>query len=294
METLNFSHTGNIGDVWAAIPAMKKCYEDTGKKINLYLEKDIPAVYYEGAVHPTKDSQGNYCMLNQQMINMMIPLLKEQDFINECKVWEDEKIQYYLGWIRDADIGMPGFSINRWYFYVFPDLSCDLSGVWLQVPETDKDLAMGKVLITRSERYTNPAIDYSFLKPYEDDLIFCGTMREYNNFCMAYDLNIKKLTINNFLDLAQAVSQCKFHISNQTQAFQLSEGLKKPRILELCKHAPNVIPIGENAFDFLAQIPLEVYFHKLNGTYEWYRGKLKAEHSPALEKGNDRKINLPK
>jgi hypothetical protein len=49
--------------------------------------------------------------------------------------------------------------------------------------------------------------------------------------------------------------------------FQIAEGLKIPRIVELCAHAPNVIPVGEMAFDFYAQNALEMYFHTLNGTF---------------------------
>jgi len=277
METTAFSHTGNIGDVWASIPAMKEFHRKTGKKIILYLEKDIPAYYYEGAIHPTKSEDGKNVMLNQKMIDMMVPLLKEQPFIKDVKTWVDEKIDVPLGSFRDTYVGMPAFSINRWYFYVFPDLACDLSQVWLTVPDAEKDFAKGKIMITRSERYLNPAINYSFLKPYEDELVFCGTMREYNAFCMTHDLNVRKLTINNFLELAQAIKQCKFHITNQTQAFQLSEGQKIPRILELCGDAPNCIPIGDKAYDFFAQQGLESYFHELNGTTELFLEKVKAE-----------------
>lgn len=276
METTSFSHTGNIGDVWASIPAMSQHYINTGKKVNLYLEANIPATYYKGAIHPTKDESGANVMLNQKMIDMMIPLLKEQDFINEVKVWEDEKIDVYLAWFRETHVGLPNFSINRWYFYVFPDLTCDLSGVWLQVPDAEKDLAKGKIIITRSERYQNDRIDYSFLKPYEEDCLFCGTMREYNNFCMSYDLNIPKFNVSNFLVLAQAIKQCRFHITNQTQAFQLSEGLKIPRILELCSLAANCIPIGKDAYDFQAQLGLEYAFHKLNGTVDSFMESVKS------------------
>jgi len=75
------------------------------------------------------------------------------------------------------NVGMPALSINRWYFYVFPDMACDLSEVWIDVPDSEIDLARGKILVTRSERYRNDRIDYSFLKPYEDEIMFCGTMR---------------------------------------------------------------------------------------------------------------------
>lgn len=284
MEFTTFSHTGNIGDVWASIPAMRQHFKKTGKKINLYLIRNVPAFYYEGAVHPTKNGDGENVMLNAKMCEMMAPLLEEQEFINivysidfhEYDNYKD-KIQVHLEWFRENQIGLPNFSINRWYFYVYPDLTCDLSGIWLDVPHVEKNFAVDKIIITRSERYTNPSIDYSFLKPYEDDLVFCGTPREWNNFCMTYDLNVRKMHIDNFLELAQAINQCRFHISNQTQAFQLSEGLKVPRILELCTYAANVIPIGDLAYDFHDQLGLEFAFHELNGTVDMFFEKKKAE-----------------
>lgn len=263
VRKLTFSHNGNIGDVWASIPTMREYYRKTGNKVKLYLEKDVPASYYEGAIHPTKSEDGKMVMLNNKMIDMMIPLLKAQDFIEDVFIWEDQDIDVPLAAFRDTYVGLPAFSINRWYFYVYPDLACDLSEVWLQVPDAEKDFAKGKIVITRSERYQNNGIGYEFLKEYEDELLFCGTMREYNNFCMSYDLNIRKLNVDNFLELAQAIKQCRFHITNQTQAFQLSEGQKVPRILEICGFAPNCIPIGEDAYDFFAQGALEYYFKTL-------------------------------
>lgn len=210
MNITNFSHTGNIGDVWASIPAMKQFYLKTGKHIRLYLIKNVRGEYYEGAVHPTKNEQGANVMLNDKMIEMMIPLLLAQGFIKEVVAITEEEykttdILCHLEWIREANVGMPSFPIQKWYSTIFPDLDFDLAETWLEVPESEKDLAKGKIMITRSERYTNPLLDYSFLKPYEDDLLFCGTMREWNIFCMTYDLNVQKFNINNFLELAQAI-----------------------------------------------------------------------------------------
>lgn len=269
--TTNFSHTGSIGDVHASIPAMREHYRKTGKKINLYLVKDIKAEYHhESVVHPTKDENGQQVMLNQAMIDMMIPLYEAQDFINICKVDEGEEIDVDLGIIRNTFVNMPYGDLRMWYFIVYPDLACDLSEQYIFVPDTEKDYAKGKTIVARSERYRNDRINYSFLKPYEDDLVFSGTMREYNNFCMQFDLNIRKLNISNFLELAQALKQSNGLISNQTMIFQIAEGLKIPRIVELCQFAPNVLPIGEKAFQFYAQYGLEYSFHVLNGTEKEY------------------------
>lgn len=279
-KLISFLHKGSIGDVHASLPAIKSFCEKTGGKANLYLAKDYPAEYYEGATHPTKNDKGETVRLNQQVIDMMIPLYKEQPYLNEVKVWEQEHIDVDLSIIHETYVGMPQLSICRWYFYPFPDLSCNTTKPWLTVPDSDKYLAKGKIIITRSERYTNDKIDYSFLKQYEDECLFVGTMREYNNFCMQFDLNIKKLHINNFLELAQALKQCKFHISNQTQAFQISQGIDCPRLLEVCGWAGNVIVYGEHAHDFMITEGLEFLFHRFLGDEAQYVEGLKQKLPP--------------
>lgn len=44
-EFKTFLHKGSIGDVWAAVPAMKQFYKNTGKKAMLYLASETRAVY---------------------------------------------------------------------------------------------------------------------------------------------------------------------------------------------------------------------------------------------------------
>lgn len=263
MNTRNFAHFGNTGDVISSLPALKEFYRKTGVKPTLYLVKDHPAVYYEGSVHPVKNDKGENVSLNADMINMLIPLLKEQPYLLDVKTHTGEPIHVNLSAIRDTFCNIPFGDIRRWYFYVYPDLACDLTQQYIEVPDTEKDLAKGKLIVCRTERYQNPNIDYSFLKKHENELVFAGTMREWNGFTMTYGLQIPKLPVNNFLELAQALKQSKGLLSNQTMIFQIAEGLKIPRIVELCSFAPNVIPVGEDAFDFYAQVGLEYYVSKL-------------------------------
>lgn len=284
-----FLSSGNAGDAIGALPAMREFYRKTGIKPTLYLREGVEAFYYEGAVHPVKDPvSGKAVMLNKQMIDMLIPLFKAQSFLEDAKQWTDEEIGVDLDIIRETNVGMPGLSLNRWFFYPYPDLACNLALPWLEIPDSEKNLAKGKVIITRTERYTNPNIDYSFLKPYEDELVFSGTMREYNNFCMSYDLNVRKLTVNTFLDLAQAIKQSRFHITNQTMANQISSGIFHPSILEVCTYAPNCIPIGQDRYDFLSQMGLEYHFHDLYGDLQPYMDKIKAAQIERLEKEGKR------
>lgn len=260
-----FLHKGSIGDVWASVPAMKEFYRKTGKKALLYLANGTRAVYYEGAVHPTVNHEGEQVMLNEAMINMIIPLMKEQECIYDCKIWNEEPIDIDLNMFRDTFVNMPNGCISRWQFYTWPDMACDLSKVWLTAPDSETDFAKGKIIVTRTERYLNPQLNFFFLKKHEKDILFVGTELEYQIFKLRYQLDIQRLVVKDFLELAQALKQCKFHISNQTQAFQISQGLKIPRILELCSFAPNVIPYGENAFDVYGQGALEYYVSYLLG-----------------------------
>lgn len=252
-----FLHDGNLGDILASIPAMNEYYRKVGSKIILYLTNGQRGTYYPGAVHPTKNEAGEMVMLNETGIRLITPLLKAQSCIHDVKIHNGEFIHLDLNKIRETYVGMPNLSINRWYFYIHPDLACDLSQKWLTIPDAGKDFAIGKILITRSERYTNNTISYSFLKKYQKNMLFAGLPHERDLLCNEFGLDIEMLKISDFLELAQAIKQCRFHICNQTAAFQISEGLKHPRILEVCGWAANVIPIGEDAFDFLAQFGLE-------------------------------------
>jgi hypothetical protein len=264
---MNVLHAGNSGDLISALPSIRELYRKTGEKQTLLLEKDRKAIYYEGAAHPVKNEEGEQVSLNQQMIDMLKPLLEAQEYIKEVKIWDgkEESVDVDLNLIRESFVNVPFGSLSRWYFQVYPDLACDLSKKWIEVPATDIDYAISKIIVTRTQRYLNPNIDYSFLKEQEQDIIFAGTAFEHQIFCTQFDLDIPRLSVTDFLQYAQAIQQCRFYLSNQTFGFQVAEGLKHPRIVELCNFAPNVTPIGEYAFDFYHQGALEYYVATLSG-----------------------------
>lgn len=290
-KTWTYSHEGTIGDIWASLPAVKTGFEKHGRKGIYLLMKDIPAQYYDKAFHPTKAADGSQVKLNQQMIDFIIPLLKAQSYIEDARVHDiKDEVRVRLQAVNETFVNMPNHSLSKWYFYVYPDLTCDLSIPYISVPDTNVDFeTKGKVVISRTERYRNEDVDYSFLKKYEDSLIFSGTMREYNNFCMTNDLNIPKLHINNFLELAQALKQSSGLISNQTQIFQIAEGMKIPRAVELCSFAPNVCTQGANGFEFYSTYAAEYFLNEMLGTVDKFFEKLKKEKAAeaTFEKSTD-------
>lgn len=271
-EFVSFCHSGTIGDVLAALPAIRegatRAAIETGNpnlKARLYLKKDIAyTLPYENAPAPTKNEYGEAVMLSEAIIELLKPLIKAQDYIEDVLTYTDEEIDCDLDYVRTT-VPMGCFPLQRNYFIAFPQLACDLSAPWITLPEAVPSPAAGKIIIGRTERYNNNSIKYDFLKEYEDDIMFSGTMREYNLFTMRFGLNIRKLKIANFLELAQAVKQSKLVISNQSMLFQIAEGLKATRLVELFDLAPDVTPFGANGFDFLSQKALEYYVKTLGG-----------------------------
>ncbi len=269
METRNIKFAGNVGDQISIFPALRQYYRLFEKKIVMYLWLNRPAAYYLDAPHPVKNSSGVKVMLNEKMFDLIRPLMLEQDFIEDVKVWEGEKIDLDFDIMYERIINKPYGSINRWPFYAYPNLSkgADLSKVWINAPRETMQYA-GKIIVNRTERYLNPLCHYFFLKNYKEEIIFTGTKHEHELFCKEWMFEVPHYEAPNFLELAQVIQQCKFYLGNQSVGFQIAEGLKVPRILEVCLPYPNVIPIGLDAFDFHQQIGLEDAFYYLIEKYK--------------------------
>jgi len=53
------------------MPAIKRYYEVTGRKIMFCQMVNQPAAYYPGAVHPTVNAEGQNVCINDAMFDMM-------------------------------------------------------------------------------------------------------------------------------------------------------------------------------------------------------------------------------
>lgn len=285
-DILGFKHSGNFGDLLYAIPAIKEYYRKTGRKPILYLDIGVVGFYYAGAKHPVQNERGESVLLNEKMYNKIRPLLLEQPYIEDVRIYTkdvQEKV-INLDLIRTSFVNITYSCLSRVYFYIYPDLACDLAERFIDLPKTNVNYAKNKIIVNRSERYQNESIDYSFLKAYEDRVLFAGLPHEHEIFCKQFGLNIGRLKDNNFLETAYAIDQCDFFIGNQSSNFALATMLKTPRILEICHFAPNVHIYGNNAYDFYAQMGLMYYFKEL------YR---KARYLGELEKTDEFHNNMP-
>lgn len=270
-EYFKVKHSYNGGDLIALLPGIQYFSKKTGKKAIIYQRLDFPAYYYDGAAISVKNEEGHSVSFNRYMFDMIKPLLIEQDYIQDFVEWKGEEVDFDMDTTRDSRlIPMPAGHIHHWAWAIYPELECDLSQQWINSVKGFYGEEhyfwvkyRHKIIINRTERYQNPYITYYFLKDYQDDVVFAGTMDEYKAFCKQWDLKINYLDIKNFLELAQAIKSSKGFIGNQSFCWHLADAQKKIRVLELCPQFPNTFPTGANGYAFYHQKSLEYHFHKL-------------------------------
>jgi hypothetical protein len=242
---VSFKHSGNAGDVIYALPSIGAI--SGGLPVNLFLNVNVNTDYGKGNYHP----YGNV-MLTPKSAEMLMPLLKYQQNIQSCKIYQDEPIDVDLDLFRKFPLFKGLGNIARWYFYVF-GIQADLSKPWLTAPIDHRYSQC--IVIARSHRYRNPDIDFSFLSQY-GELIFVGLKEEYEDMKEMIP-QLKYQPVNDFLELAAIINSCRLFIGNQSFPFSIAEALKVKRVLEVCHYCPNVNVEGANGFDFCYQQPFE-------------------------------------
>ena len=253
-KELNFNHSGNAGDIVYAFAIIKKIHELTGVPCNLYFRLNQPLLISAGYKHPL----GNV-MLNQKMVDMLIPLIQAQIYINKCGVSTDQEIAIDLDFFRAGFVPQDKGNIAHWCGYI-TGINPDLWKSWITV-KPNMDYA-GTIILARSERYRNVMIDHSFLAKY-DNVKFLGVESEFNDIKQLIP-NIEWVKVDNFLEMARIIAGCKFFIGNQSFPFSIAEALKVPRVLEVSLDVINVVPEGPGGHDFLFQDHFESLIDQLN------------------------------
>ena len=264
MESLSCKHSYAGGDLITLLPGLRKIYHETGKKWTIYQQIDFEAFYYENAIHSTFSEQGRAVTMSRKHFEMMKPLIEAQEYIESFTEWEGQETTLNMDKTRDSRaIPLPYGQLHHLPFLIAPELNCDLSDRWIDVPREKKDFLYHKILINRTERYNNPYAHYFFLKEFESDIVFTGTEKEYDVFCKKYTLKIDYLQVNDFLELTKHIENCRFFIGTQSMCWHISDAIKKLRIVEVCTAFPNSFPTGADGYSFVWQEGLEILFNKL-------------------------------
>ncbi len=202
------------------------------------------------------------------MFDFIKPLLIAQPYIRDVIFEAEAGIDYNtttnLDYFRHCKINTSAGDLRNWYGKAF-GVSLDITPKFLFVDKSQKyGFLENSILISRTQRYNNDAIDYSILNNFEN-VYFMGLENEFNVFAEQFKLDkIKHISIDNALDAEFAINSCKVFIANQTSFMAIAEGLKKPnRCLEVYEWVPNVLPMGDKTLAFLKTEHLYEYLKKI-------------------------------
>lgn len=245
-------HSGSVGDIIASIPTIRELVGN--EQCVLYLQADVPGTYGPMPRHPS----GPYRM-SLEIAEKLVPLLRIQPMFETVSIYKGEKVDFDLDLFRRSGFDFAAGNLGRYYCHVWP-VCPRLWEPWLTV-EPDESLR-GTILVNRTARYHADKIDYGILANYLD-VRFLGLADEFRDFRQASRLNIPHIIPKTFLDTARAVAGCKLFVGNQSSAFWIAEGLKKKRILEVCRSCPNVSPAGPHGYEFVHQGGLAALLDRL-------------------------------
>lgn len=263
-NVVTYKTSSPSGDLISFLAGIRQIWKDQGKKAIIYHRIGMIGGSYEGANHPYGNEDDLPVCFNQYCFDMMRPLLMCQPYIEDYIIFTGQEHQIDLDKVRlEVFTNQPKNSLNRWMNHPFPQMATNLADIWLNIPKEENSEYKDKVIVNFTQRHRNTFLHYFFLKKYQDILVFAGLRKERDSFCKDFGLDIPLLQVENFYELAKAVNSCKFLMANQSFVFQLAESLKIPRMLELFPMMPNVIPIGDMAFDYYHQQECEYYFNKL-------------------------------
>lgn len=269
-ETLNYRHSGNLGDLWYSLGAVKKNCERTNTKANIFLRLGVKAQYINGMEHPIYNEEGNNVMLNIYCFNMAKPLLEAQPYIASVQEYNGEKMDVNLDTFRNNSVNLSAHDIRKWYGYVFPEMMPDISQQVLFVehplfnPEYVTPMQTPYIMVNRTQRYLNDKISYRFLRYIGEfiPIIFVGAQEEM----LIFQKEVPNMTwfhATDFLHLAWWIREAKLFIGNQSMCYAIAEQMKSHRLLEVCPYIPNVITCGANGEEFITQEGFEYYVKEM-------------------------------
>ena len=250
-KTISFLHYGHLGDIINSLPIIKEISKNS--KCNLFIQKEklIPK-------HVSlNDHPFGKVYLSEKSILKFLPLLKEQNFLENVDIYDNQKIDIDLNFFRKLKINFNIDSV-RWYSHI-TGVHADLSEKYLEVKGSEK--FKNYIVILRSLRRQNKFINYSFLKNYKS-IVFVGLKNEFDDLKKSIN-HLEHYDSEDFLELASIIKNSKVFIGNLSFGYALAEALKVPRLLESAPDFPLVYPNGSKGYDFYFQNHFEYLVKKL-------------------------------
>ena len=247
-KELSFLHSGRLGDLIYSLATIKELSKSHKCKLYVQIEKPILGSH----------DSSRKVFINKRCGDLILPLLRNQDFLDAVNIYKDEKIDINLDLFRDIPINLSFYS-SRWFSHIC-GININVENTFLSVKP--HELIKNRIIVGRSSRYRNAYINYKFLKNTKN-LLCIGLEEEFQD--SKKDINdLEFHECKDFLEMAEIIKASKFFIGNMSLQYIISEALKVPRLLEASPDFPAAFPVGPNAFDAYHQNHFEKFFTNLN------------------------------
>jgi hypothetical protein len=247
----NIRHSGQLGDIVYALPAMQALARRNGAaRVSLYVPSDNVASY-----GPEMKHAGGGQMVSRALFDFIAPLLLAQSYVDAVHFVPSGEIPadaIDFDVIRGGGIHVLAGNLKDHYYKAFAVLA-DSPCRWLEpsaaVAAAPPDF---DILIGRSMRYLNQAIDYGVLAPLGLRVGFVGLESEFDEFRARFpNLPMDHVPVANALDVCDRIASASLYIGNQSFFFAIAEALQTNRLLEVFEPIPNVVPSGGRCGQFL-------------------------------------------
>jgi hypothetical protein len=172
--------------------------------------------------------------------------LKGQSYIEDVVDWKDQEINIDLDLFREMELiqTLLSQSVSDRFNVKF-----DLSKPWIEGIKKDYK---ADIIISRTPRYHSP-FPWGELNLWKDVSAFVGSEEEHKTFIKETGIDIRHIVTKSWDELAMVIKGSKLFVGNQSFAYSLAEGMKHPRVLEVCHYCPNCDPQGNNGQVWLNQ-----------------------------------------
>lgn len=220
-----FFHSGDIGDVIAALPAMRQL----GGGALIIGPHNGPGAPREP--------------MTQDRFDFFFPLVLAQNYISTVKFGPKTKtVTHDFSSFRVRTRGIQGESLSHWHARHVGIENLDVSP-WLWAAPDER--ANDRVCCARSPRYHNPKFPWSSLLP--KSAFFVGLTSEREALSQVIGRSLDYFVLKDMMEMARLIAGSRLFIGNQSAPCWIAMGLGHPLIQETFNAAPNSIIARENA-----------------------------------------------
>lgn len=224
---------GDFGDIILGLPIFKAIAGKTGP------------------VRVVGVDRNNICKRLLERMYVIQSLLESQPYIKEMIQLDGHEVHWNASEFRQYHAKDHSLSYSHWLHYKgqksLPKVELDLQQPWLGGIKPDPR-SKGKVAIHRTGRYQNQFFRWkSVMDRYSDVAFFMGTVDEHKRFTEEFG-RIEYIQTRDLLEMAQLIAGSEMFMGNQSVGLAIAEGLKHPRVAEICPWQPDVMIGGGQVY----------------------------------------------